>query len=340
MTKQVVGIALAAGLGTRLRPISGDLPKPLVPFFSLPLLELIFQKFFLSNITEIGVNAHYLPEKIRQFLAFYDHKGAFLSVETPEILGTAGAYLGFKNWVGQNTSVSFNGDVLTTTDLNLLLAHHERSGALVTLGLLDLPHEGGSQIWVDQGRVVHIGPDSGGHLSATAHGFACVRAMHPRFFETLDPSGYSELVPLLLKLIEKGEHISAFIQKAAWFDLGTPIDYFKAHMFILDEWSKGKDPFLVEGSLRAIKKPYIFVPNGEVVQVGRSKLIGPCFLALELDSLRQNQIGPYAVVCEEVLLSEGISVENAIINSKARVSQDVHSMVAGEGYSTLLSSTK
>ena len=340
MTSQVVGIALAAGLGTRLRPISGDVPKPLVPFFSVPLLELIFQKFLQANIFEVGVNAHYLPDKVRQFLNAYQHTGAFLSIETPEILGTAGAYLGFRGWINQQTALSFNGDVLTTTDLMALLAHHERAGALVTLGLLDRPHESGSHIWVENGRVVHIGPDSGGYRKATAHGFACVRALHPGFFETLDPSGYSELVPLLLKLIERGEHISAFIQKADWFDLGTPGDYFKAHMFILDEWSKGCDPFLVERTRRAIKKTYMFVPKGETITFGNSKLIGPCFSTLEVDSFHQATIGPYAVVCENVSLSEGICIENAIINSGARVKHSIDHMIAGEGYCTRLEPIK
>ena len=117
MARDLAGIILAAGLGTRLRPISGGVPKPLVPFFSLPLLEFVFKKFTLAGISDVGLNTHFLPEKIEEYLKTFHHSDVFLSKETPDILGTGGAYYGFKPWVKNRTTVVCNGDVLTSADL-------------------------------------------------------------------------------------------------------------------------------------------------------------------------------------------------------------------------------
>jgi mannose-1-phosphate guanylyltransferase len=332
MPKDVAGIVLAAGLGTRLRPLAGKVPKPLVPFFSIPLLELIFKKFTLAGITDLGLNTHFLPEKIEDYLVSYNHK-VFLSKETPEILGTGGAYFGFKEWVKGRTTVVCNGDVLTSADLKPILQHHISSDALVTLGVLSHPHAKGSQIWVQGGLVVHIGPDHGGYREATPHGFNCIRVLNPRFFDEVPKPEYSEFVPIVLRLIGEGKKVVAFEQPGEWFDLGTPVDYFEAHLHVLREWSKGRDPFLVAKTLQDLGKPFTFIRDGESLDFSGSKIIGPSFIGSQIEALKSNTLGPNVVISSGVSLNEGCHVQSSLVNEGSVVLGDLKHRIQGLDYS-------
>lgn len=332
MPRDLAGIVLAAGLGTRLRPIAGRVPKPLVPFFSVPLLELIFKKFTLAGITDLGLNTHFLPEKIESYLLAYHHQ-VFLSKELPEILGTGGAYYGFKDWIKGRTAVVCNGDVLSSADLKPIVEYHFSKGALVTLGVLSHPHDKGSQIWVQEGLVVHIGPDHGGFPESKPHGFNCNRVLDSEFFEEVPKPEYSEFVPIVLGLIRKGAKVAAFEQAGDWFDLGTPLDYFDAHFHVLREWSRGRDPFLVAKTLQDLGMPFTFIPEGESLAFSGSKIIGPSFVGSHMERLKSNTLGPHVVISSGVSLDEGCSVQSSLVNEGSVVSGDLAHRLLGPDYS-------
>lgn len=131
---------LAAGLGSRLRPLTDTIPKCLVPIQGEPLLAIWFTLLKKYGITEVLVNAHAHSSAVAQFLRgrFPNHH-VTLSRE-PELLGTAGTLAANREWVGAESSFwVFYGDVLTNTHLENMLRFHESHPSAATLGVYRVP---------------------------------------------------------------------------------------------------------------------------------------------------------------------------------------------------------
>ena len=147
---------LAAGLGTRLRPLTSYLPKPLLPVDGVPLLDRAATALTAVGATRIAVNAHHRADRIEVHLADRPDSARFhLSLE-PRILGTAGALHGARRFLAvADTIVVYNGDVLSDVDLVALLAAHHAGGGLATLALVDWP-EVNSVLLAPDGRIVDV----------------------------------------------------------------------------------------------------------------------------------------------------------------------------------------
>ncbi len=131
---------LAAGVGSRLRPLTDTIPKCLVPIRGEPLLEIWFKLLKKFGITEVLVNAHANTAQLRQFLLdrFPDHQVTL--AEEPELLGSAGTLAANQGWVGSDPSfLVLYADVLTNTNLEKMLRFHECHPSAATLGVYRVP---------------------------------------------------------------------------------------------------------------------------------------------------------------------------------------------------------
>jgi len=129
---------LAAGLGTRLRPITETIPKPLVSIANKPLLTYHLDHLAEHGITDIRINTHYLSDKIEEFVAEYQrmhpNKLSISTVYEPELLGSAGTIRSNKSWLSDNEPfLVIYSDNLTDINYGKLIDHHRRSKALVTI---------------------------------------------------------------------------------------------------------------------------------------------------------------------------------------------------------------
>jgi mannose-1-phosphate guanylyltransferase len=131
---------LAAGFGTRLRPLTDKTPKCLLPIQGVPMMKIWLALCSRFGINEILINVHSHGSAIRNFIE--ENKGGaniLLSEETT-LLGSAGTILANRDWVGKDDSFwVFYADVLTTTNLNKMLAFHNRCGQLATIGVYQVP---------------------------------------------------------------------------------------------------------------------------------------------------------------------------------------------------------
>ena len=133
-------LLLAAGFGTRLRPLTDRTPKCLLPIQGVPILKIWFALCNQFEINEILINVHSHGSAVRNFIE-ENRVGpkVYLSEETT-LLGSAGTILANRDWVGKDESFwVFYADVLTTTNLNRMLAFHNRSGQLATIGVYQVP---------------------------------------------------------------------------------------------------------------------------------------------------------------------------------------------------------
>ena len=131
---------LAAGQGTRLRPITDTLPKCLVPIRGVPMLEIWLDLCRRARITDVLLNLHTHAEAVRKTLK-QSRSGVSIRIsEEPELLGSAGTLLANRNWVaGDDCFWEFYAYVLTCTDLQSMLRAHSERKPLATLGVYHVP---------------------------------------------------------------------------------------------------------------------------------------------------------------------------------------------------------
>jgi mannose-1-phosphate guanylyltransferase len=131
---------LAAGNGSRLRPITDHIPKCLVPIRGVPMLAVWMQLCRRFDITEVTINVHAHAEQVRDYLATHHYGVKVYISEEPELLGSAGTLRANAEWVrAEHDFWVFYGDVLTTADLDRMLQYHRQRQGVVTLGVYEVP---------------------------------------------------------------------------------------------------------------------------------------------------------------------------------------------------------
>jgi mannose-1-phosphate guanylyltransferase len=147
---------LGAGLGTRLRPITYELPKPIVPILGEPVMGHILRLLDHHGFREVISNLHYFPDKIREHFRDGSDYGVQLQYRfEEELLGTAGGVRNVRDFLGDETFLIISGDALTDIDLTALWARHREAGGIGTLALkqVDDPSQLGVVILNDEGRI-------------------------------------------------------------------------------------------------------------------------------------------------------------------------------------------
>src|SRR5437764_327897 len=127
---------LGAGLGTRLRPLTDDLPKPLVPIFQKPLITFAIDHLIAAGIGNFVINTHRLPELFQQSFPENRYRGYSVRLlHEPDLLETGGGIKNAEPYLGGDSFISYSGDILTDLDLRPLIDEHFGRGNDVTLGL-------------------------------------------------------------------------------------------------------------------------------------------------------------------------------------------------------------
>lgn len=227
-------LVLTAGLGTRLRPLTEVRAKPAIPVAGEPMIRRIAAWLVSRGVDDLVLNLHHRPETLTACLGDGRDLGARVrySWELPRILGSAGGPRLARPIVGAGTFLIVNGDTLTDVDLAQLAAAHAASGALVTLALVpnrEFLRYGGVQLGGD-GRVtgfVRRGPGAAG----TYH-YIGVQVVDGRVFDGIAPGepasalgGDAGLYDAMIAA-QPGS-VRAVVSDAAFYDVGTPADYWR-----------------------------------------------------------------------------------------------------------------
>jgi mannose-1-phosphate guanylyltransferase len=226
---------LAAGLGTRLKPLTAICPKPLLPILNRPLLGLVLAQLEAAGCFQVAVNTHHLADQVHDYLRS-EPWGFNLSVSfEPEILGTGGGLKQLGEILGAVPFLAINGDILTDLDLGEMYRSHQ-PGAVSTLVLHDCPPY--NNVWVRDGAVVSIGaPPSGGAGSLLA--YTGIQVVDPKLMPYLPATGQPyDLVKAWREAMDAGERLAALtVSGHFWQDIGTPGNYLAAHRRLLQRES-------------------------------------------------------------------------------------------------------
>lgn len=222
---------LAAGLGTRLRPLTDKRPKALVEVAGQTLLEIALRRLATFGIREVIVNVHHFADMVIEYLKKNDDFGMRIEISREEFLLDTGGGLKKAAWFFEEIQEPFilhNVDVLSTIDLNRMLEFHQKNRALVTLAVQDrktsryLLFDEHNQL---RGRRAGNQPSDLGNSAADiqALAFSGIHVISPRLLGMLSEEGAFSIIDSYLRLAGRGETIVAFrADEYYWRDLGKP----------------------------------------------------------------------------------------------------------------------
>ncbi len=223
---------LGAGLGTRLRPLTDDLPKPLIPIFQKPLIT-----FALDHLCELGVesfiiNTHHLAAEFGSLFPDGSYAGRPLSlVHEPDLLGTGGGIKNVEALLRNEPFIVYSGDLLTDFGLAPLIEEHFRAGNDVTLALRTTKL--GADVALQGGRVVDI-ESKYGH--AGEYDFQGVSIWNPQIFPRIPPGRNISFIPIVVDWIGQGGRIGGIVlDDRKWFNIGSRSEYLEVHRLIKEQ---------------------------------------------------------------------------------------------------------
>jgi MurNAc alpha-1-phosphate uridylyltransferase len=244
-------MVLAAGLGTRLKPFTDRIPKPLIPLHGVPCMEYALLSLSEAGVREGVVNVHAHPELMRAYLAGRPASPLALreSDETNLLLGSAGGIRKMFDVLGEGPVFSFNADVLHLVPLRLLQARHEelraKYGVWMTLVLASSGNY--REILFDPGTGLVTGF---GEKKPGVPYFTGTAVFERDGFEHLHSGVPAEFVPeVLTPAIEAGK-VGFLLSDALWLDVGTPGLWHQAELRIRDELRSGSLPGYMMDRLR------------------------------------------------------------------------------------------
>jgi NDP-sugar pyrophosphorylase family protein len=216
---------LAAGLGTRLRPLTDRLPKPLLPIAGVPLIVWNLLLLRRHGITEVIINLHHLGHLVEQELSDGSRLGMRLAYSHESvILGTGGGIKQAESFLQEGPFLVINGDTLLELDLDRLAEFHRERGGLATMVLRKDPDaDRWGAVEVDRRQqVLRINgrgkPKDG---QADKRMFAGVHVIHPRLLRTVPASRESSIIEAYVSAIAGGESVFGFDMEGYWSDIGT-----------------------------------------------------------------------------------------------------------------------
>lgn len=236
---------LAAGLGSRLFPLTLDRTKPAVPFLGRPLVGYVAEYLASQGFDDIVVNLHHQADSVRSALRDSDARGISISFseEFPNILGTAGAFRKARNLLGEGSFLAINGKIVTDIDLRPAIEMHERTSSLATMVLLpNARNERFTKVLSDGERLLGFG----GFPKAEDEGSLLWTGIHilsPDIFDYI-PEGEQDIVNCLYRpALESGQKISTFVAQGLWNEMSTIERYLDASIAHLGSTSYfiGKD---------------------------------------------------------------------------------------------------
>jgi mannose-1-phosphate guanylyltransferase/phosphomannomutase len=322
-------VVMAGGEGTRLRPMTATMPKPLLPVVNRPIMEHVLRLLRRHGITDTVVTVQFLASLVRNYFGDGSDLGMTLHYATEETpLGTAGSVKNAENVLRDEPFLVISGDALTDFDLSELIDFHKAKGGLVTVCLTRVkdPVEFGITIVDDDGVVQRFleKPTWGEVFSDTVN--TGIYVMEP---EVLDHVAAGEVVDwsgdVFPALMAAGHPIYGFVADGYWEDVGTHESYLRAQADVLERRvDVDIDGFEVS--------PGVWVAEGAEVDPG-AVLKGPLFIGDYAKVERGAELREHTVLGSNVVVRSGAFLHRAVVHDNVYVGPQVNlrACVIGRG---------
>jgi mannose-1-phosphate guanylyltransferase len=304
-------LILAGGEGTRLRPLTSTIPKPVVPLAGQPFISYMIEWLHRHGVDDVILGCGFMAEGVRSVLGDGAELGVRLRyLEEPRPLGTGGA-LKFAEDLLDERFLMLNGDVLTDMDLTAQIAEHERTGARATLALIAVedPSAYGLVRRAEDGSVTEFVEKPGPEQHQIALVSAGAYVLEREILDTMAPAGTNisierEVFPGLV-----GNGLFGYEASGYWLDIGTRDRYLQATYDIL------------EGTLRTevgrrLQESRLVAVDGGAID---GRVVAPALVGPECTLRQGSVVGDRSVLGRGVMVGEGAHVESSVLLDGAQV---------------------
>jgi mannose-1-phosphate guanylyltransferase len=296
----VKAVVLVGGEGTRMRPLTETIPKPLLPLANRPFLSEVLDRLAEHGVEEVVLSSPYLEATFRPFIDSRDGSAPRITwITETEPLDTAGAIVNALPLLGEEPFFVLNGDILTDLDFAALARFHRGRGSIATITLAHVEDARAFGLVTTDGhaRVLEFqekpaDPIAGDVNSGT---YVLERSALSSWERGTRVNIEREVFPVL---IERGEPVYGFLSGAYWIDLGTPEKYLQAHFDLLERRLHG----------RRYDAPLV----GDGARVDPSARIGA-----------RTVIGPEAIVEEDAWVEDSVLHAGAVVERNATVTRSI-----------------
>jgi mannose-1-phosphate guanylyltransferase/phosphomannomutase len=319
-------LILCAGYGTRLKPLTNEVPKPLVRVMGIPVVEYTLNLLAKSGIKDLYINRHHLPDEFENIRI-----PAGINVEfsyEPVILGTSGGILSFEDKFNDDFLV-VNGDVLFNIDVNDLISFHKKSKKIATMVLRGRDNSSVTPVFKDDfSNVVNIGGEANDIYQELM--FTGIHILGPAFFKlvkrTAPPSCVVKdfYIPYTLDGGKVGAYVMDEKKGHFWKEIGDLKSYLECNMwmirsvselslkgfyevFVGEYWESRSDGEKVQEVVEDI-----WLGDGVSIDPGAT-LIPPVFIGPRVILKSGTVIGPNAILGADVIVEEGSIVTRSVI---------------------------
>ena len=312
-------VIMAGGEGTRLRPLTSNQPKPMVPMVNRPLMEHIVLLLKRHGMTDVIVTVQFLASLVRTYFGDGEDLGVSLAYATEESpLGTAGSV---KNAEGalDDTFLVISGDALTDIDLEKVAAFHREKGALATVVLSRQPNplDYGIVIADEEGRIERFleKPGWGQVFSDTVN--TGIYVLEPEIFASIpadEPFDFSkDLFPMLL---DKGAPVFGYVADGYWCDVGTVEAYMRAHKDVLER--------KVDTEIAGFEiADGVWIDDGAIVDP-EAKIEGPAVLGQHAKIEAGAHVREFTVIGNNSVVKSGAFLHRAIVHDNAYIGESAN----------------
>ncbi|HEX7248038.1 MAG TPA: NDP-sugar synthase [Actinomycetota bacterium] len=313
-------VILVGGEGTRMRPLTETVPKPLLPLMDRRALDHVLDHLGRHGVHEVVLSSPYLEREFHPFIEARKGDPAITWITETHALGTGGAIVNALEAAGDEAFFALNGDILTDLDLTAMRAFHDAKGAAVTIALHHVVDARAFGLVATDGerRVLEFREKPEEPVPGDVN--AGTYLLDPRVLGDWTPGESTSIErDVFPAVIAAGHPVYGFVADAYWLDLGTPEKYLQAHF----------DMF--EGRVHDVTYPAPWVAGDAVVdlqaQLGRWVAVGP-----------GATVGPGAQIEDSVLhrgaaVGAGASVVGSVLAASAEIGDgaSVEGSVLGEG---------
>src|ERR1700744_1060618 len=317
--KALRAVVMAGGEGTRLRPMTANQPKPLLPVANRPIMEHVLRLLRRHGFSDTVGTVQFLAALVRNYFGDGEDFGMKLQYATEEMpLGTAGSVKNAEDALRDEPFLVISGDALTDIDLTAMVRFHKEQGALVTVGLTRVPDplEFGIVIADEDGRIQRFleKPTWGQVFSDTVN--TGIYVMEPEVLAEVPPGESvdwsADVFPALLK---RGAPLFGYISGGYWEDVGTHESYLKAQADVL----AGRVQADIDGFEVS---PGVWVAEGAEVDP-EAVLTGPLCIGDYAKIEAGANLREYTVVGSNVVVKEGAFLHRAVVHNNVYVGQGV-----------------
>lgn len=301
-------VIMAGGEGTRLRPLTSNQPKPMVPVINRPVMEYIIELLKSHGITDIIATLHFLPALVRNYFGDGKDMGVNIAYSTEDSpLGTAGSVKKVEQYLDE-TFVVISGDAMTDIDLTAAVAFHKKNRALATLILKSVPDplQFGVVITDDTGRIQRFveKPNWSQVFSDTVN--TGIYILEPGVFNHIPADeAFDFSKDLFPKLLKGRKRLFGYVAEGYWQDIGSIEQY----MQVTQDLLRGAASFKPDGFKIGRS---VWVDGGAQVDP-QASLRGPIVIGKNAKVEAGARIRPYSVIGNNTVVKAGAFVSRAVI---------------------------